>query len=173
MRVAWISWISCCLLVFLAGCGKGDGRADRLERRVAGLERLLRAPGPGRPPAVVEAEGFVLVGSDGKVKARLGFDRLGKLDHVPGLYLYDRNGTKRVAIVETGWGGGLGVYDGHGRTKVGISDRGLFRHRELNKSHPPDPDWPPPGDDAFHIKHIAYPQKPPPEDWLGERSPCN
>jgi len=171
--------IACCLLLAVAGCqGGGEDSVDHraeiaaLRARVASLEQQLGEE-TGQKKGEIKAAGFVLIGPDGKVKARLGFDRLGKFDAVPGFYVYDKNGTKRVTVVETGWGGGVGVYDSLGRTRVGLCDRGLFRHWELEKSHPRDRSSAPGDAGATEMFRITYPEKSPPKNWVSDHPPSN
>lgn len=64
---------------------------------------------------VIEAEGFAVVDNTGRRHAFLGRAALGKQAAVPGVYLYDVNQTKRAALLYTGYGSGLAIYDHFGR----------------------------------------------------------
>ena len=177
------------LAAIAVGCGKpevkplaapvpppiGEAELGQLRNRVEKLEDLvatqkaavveLQNQPPLELPAVIEAEGFVVKGKDGKVRARLGVDRLGKLEAIPGLYVYDTNGTKRAVVVETGWSGGLATYDSRGQYRVVISQSVSVRTLQgIMKDL---------GDQSRDPKRLACPQKPPPADWMKDGPPQN
>ena len=74
-----------------------------------------------KPDEIISAKGFVITDHDGKIRARLGFDRLNKMDGIPGLFVYDDFGTKRVAVIETSYGAGVAVYDHKGRPRCSLT----------------------------------------------------
>jgi len=167
------AWIGCSLVVIVAGCrgrtDAGGAEVEALRQRVAALERQVAevSEGDRGDAAEIRAAGFVLVGPDKKVKARLGFDRLGKLDAVPGLYVYDKNGTKRVAIVETGWAGGIACYDPRGAPRVAIAETIVVRTDNADVNIVPRSK----GKDYW--TRLVGPEGPAPAEWFGDRPPAN
>jgi len=111
-------------------------RIARLEAELAGLQsRVAGLEDSG--DREIRARGFAVVDRHGQVWARLGFDRVGSLEHVHGLYVYDQNGTKRAIVVENGWGAGLGIYRGDGSAHLSLTS--TSRPERLTSPREPAP----------------------------------
>jgi hypothetical protein len=163
---------ACTLLVLLLLCaiaGRAIHRADAtaqqqivtLESRISQLSddvAQLRSvkpsptppPQPSLQPTIVEAEGFILRDRAGRILLRLGFDRLGKVDRVPGLYLYDITGRKRLMVVNSGWGNGIAFHDFKGRAILEFVDRIVDQ----------------PGRPGWDTAEVFAPQREMTDDWL-------
>ena len=147
--------------------GKLRDRIEKLENLVATQEAAL-AELQSRSmelPAVIEAQNFVLKGGDGKTRARLGFDRVGKLEAVPGFYLYDTNGTKRVAAIDTVRTAGLVVWNSSGRFCAGICDGAITLWEPGRK--------PKNFTNSTCGSSLYAPQKPAPDNYIGNGPPRN
>jgi hypothetical protein len=165
--------LGCVLLALLILCvtaGRAIHSADTAaQRRIAILEARVSqlsddvarlrsvkppslAPSPEQPqqPPIVEAEGFILRDTAGRIVLRLGFDRLGNVDRIPGLYLYDITGRKRLMVVNSGWGVGIGLHDFRGRAILEFVDQVVDR----------------PGRPSGYTAGVLSPQKEAPDDWL-------
>jgi hypothetical protein len=71
-------------------------------------------------PKVVRAKQFVLEDANGKTRAVLDVDKEG----VPGLYLYDDDGTPRVMLAVGTHGSVLAMFDRNGKNRVSVAVSG-------------------------------------------------
>ncbi len=75
-------------------------------------------PREGTPdPKVVRANQFVLEDANGKTRAVLDVDKEG----VPGLYLYDADGTPRIMLAVGAHGSVLAMFDRNGKNRVSVA----------------------------------------------------
>ena len=102
-------------------------RLKRLESLVAQQADELKAlrAGPRTMPAqrVIEAQEIVLKDPNGLKRVMVGFDKVGKQERVPGVFVYDTNGTKRVMVVDTTLAAGVGVYSHKGQPGAAVFHR--------------------------------------------------
>jgi len=66
---------------------------------------------------VIRANQFVLEDANGKTRAVLDVDK----DGVPGLYLYDDNGTPRAMLGVGNYGSVLAMFDQNGKNRVSLA----------------------------------------------------